>query len=177
LFLAAKRWVLRGVGRPELRSADVATWVEASAAASVPAPSDEACRLASERGLPIAAWVDGSAERVAAELRRLARWPAVMLAVVPGDFEPAALSPLPPALPLAQMVRAGAPFAPRPWTHVLVCQVDDPARFAARTAALELPIIAWRPAEPAASLAAARAACDALQRDLAPWGDFAGYLV
>ena len=61
------------------------------------------------------------------------------------------------------------------WVQLL--WADDPLVLARLPANHELPIIACRKLAEPVPLSAARAACDALQRDLAPRGQFAGYVV
>lgn len=54
---------------------------------------------------------------------------------------------------------------------------DDAKDLAQHARKLRTPVLAYRPLHEAADLAAARAACDTLQRDLAGRGNFAGYVV
>jgi hypothetical protein len=68
---------------------------------------------------------------------------------------------------------ANEPIIPPPWAQVLMC--DANAENGLQIGACRLPILACRRAS--ADIGAARAACDRLQYDLAPMGDFAGYLV
>jgi hypothetical protein len=114
---------------------------------------------------------------------------------------------LAPNLCLLQAFSARDRVLPSEWAHGVVVQTeDDPFEFARRTADCPLPVVAYRPfvprpGQPVAwshggaaarespgthaseitgvsdAFMAARAAVDALQRDLAPAGDYAGYLV
>ncbi|MFO0899645.1 MAG: hypothetical protein U0836_19630 [Pirellulales bacterium] len=175
--LATKRWVLRGVCRETLESAELSDWLEAAAVACVPSPADDVCRLATLQGLGIAAQVEGSAADLRAELTRLARWPAVMAAFLPEDA-PLLEGPWTPpsGLLLVQRVGREVPWRLRTWAQAIVAPMSEPAAFAAAAAAVGCPVIAWRPND-AGDLPSARAECDRLQRDLAAVGDFAGYLV
>jgi hypothetical protein len=177
LRLAGKRWVLRGVWRDSVPLEDVSAWIAAAAVACLPAPSDALCREASLRGLAIAARVEGCAEAVAGELRRLARWPAVVMAVLPGDTLAVALKSPPPGLLLAQRVGRDESWAPHSWAHVLFAEVHEPIEFARRAVDVARPVVAFQRSAESEAIGAARADCDRLQRDLAPWGDFAGYVV
>lgn len=174
--LATKRWVLRGVCRERLTSADLSEWLEAAAVACVPAPADDVCRLATLQGLGIAAQVEGTAADLD-ELTRLARWPAVMAAILPEDALLLDASwNAPSGLLLVQRVGPERPWRLQPWAQAIVAPVRDPKAFAKNAAAVGCPAIAWRPSD-ASDLPSARAECDRLQRDLAAVGDFAGYLV
>lgn len=114
---------------------------------------------------------------------------------------------LAPNLCLLQAFSARDRVLPSEWAHGVVVQTeDDPFEFARRTADCPLPVVAYRPFVPrpdqpvawsrggaaagespgthaseitgvSDAFMAARAAVDALQRDLAPAGDYAGYLV
>lgn len=176
LVLTSKRWVLRGVWREELLLDEIDAWIDAAAVACVPAPSDEVCQQATLRGLGIAARVAKTTADVAQELRRLAQWPAVMIAVLPADTPLAALTSPPPGLVLAQLAGADQPWALRPWAQGLIAGVESPAELGALAAQVACPVIALRRSA-AKPVDAARADCDRLQAALASVGDFAGYLV
>jgi len=185
-----KHWVLRGAiagalgesapGQFALGHADhgfcLAAWHEAPLAAAVDHPSDRLCELASRLGVLLVARVTGG--DVGAELRRLARWPAVgiaILAVPPSDDDPRRHAR---NLLFAQCVSAQSALEPAAWAQMLFCEVADPADFARNVAGCRLPIIAVRPEATWSSPSEARAACDCLQRDLAAEGlQMAGYLV
>jgi hypothetical protein len=181
LFLDGKRWVLRGVHRDRAPSADLEDWHAESAAMIADAPDDELCRQASHRGVLLIARIAGSQDDVALQLRRLARWPAVAVAVVASNIPATAnLRNAAPNIELAQPFSCGAKVELAPWASLAVCEVDDIDQFAYQTGHASLgsfPIMAVRRLAGVHPLAAARAACDRLQRDLARIGDFAGYVV
>ena len=70
-----------------------------------------------------------------------------------------------------------APLSIQPWAQLLVRDADNPQQFATDVKESELPILARRRLSQSSPLIQARVACDQLQADLAPLGDFAGYLV
>ena len=142
-------------------------------------PSDEACREATRLGVPVSARVTGPAADALAELRRLSRYGAALIAIVESHaISPQNLRHAAPNLLLAQPMPADSqPFLPAPWAQAIAADVDDPARFAARVGGLSLPIIARRRLASPLPIAVARLACDDLQRDLAPHGDYSGYVV
>jgi hypothetical protein len=176
LVLAGKRWVLRGVGREELRPEDLGIWIEAAAVACVPNPSDAVCSEASVRGLGIAARVEGTIEGIQAELARLAQWPAVLFALLPANTPASACDGVPPGLLLGQLPNAEEPYALRPWARVLLASAEGPADHAERLASLDVPVIVVGRSDEEA-IHDARRHCDRLQAALAPVADFAGYLV
>ena len=61
--------------------------------------------------------------------------------------------------------------------QIAVVEVNDAARFAEKVRGVALPVVVFRPLERQCSVDEARAACDRLQRDLAPLGQYAGYIV
>jgi hypothetical protein len=155
----------------------LAAWHEVPLAAAADNPPDRLCELASRLGVLLVARVAGGAD-VGAELRRLARWPAVGIAILaapPNDDDPRRHAR---NLLFAQSVSAGAALKPAAWAHLLFCEVADAADFARKVAGCRLPIVALRPGGDWSSPVEARAACDRLQRDLAAEGlQMAGYLV
>jgi hypothetical protein len=68
-------------------------------------------------------------------------------------------------------------IARQPWVDVLLVRLDDLPALAKIADDIDLPILVSRPLDSPLPLDQARAACDALQRDLAPLGQFAGYIV
>ncbi len=174
LVLQSRRWVVRGVGREQHDRAALAEWRDAGAAMLVADPDDKLCREASLAGVLLVAQLTGN--ELAAELNRLSRWPAVGIAVL--DHGSAAMdrAAAPRNLLLAERFAADQRIEPSPWAQLMVCEVDEPAELARRVADCPLPVIAFARA-PSTSLSAARAECDELQRRLAPFGDYAGYLV
>ena len=153
LYMNGKRWTIRGaVQTSEL---DMAAWHdEPLAMYCTTPPSDAFCDEASRLGVLLVVQAPNG-PNATAELQRLARHAAVALLVhSPGQVDPVWQAAA-PNIALASLLAADE-VSNRP--------------------ALDQPIIAFRPAQ-AASLATLRAASDQLQADLAPSGDFAGYIV
>jgi hypothetical protein len=121
--------------------------------------------------------VGGAREEVEAELRRLSRWVAVAIAVIDCS------DPLDESIEFAAPnVLLGRPFNDSDttipgWAKLVFAEVTSPQGFARRIAGMEQPVIAMRRSEGPTDLVEARMACDQLQRDLAPFGDFAGYMI
>jgi hypothetical protein len=123
----------------------------------------------------MAAWVTGRRRDVENELRRLSRWSAVAMALVDGhESLDETIATIAPNLLLGHYVRTPHPSVP-PWAKFAAAEVVDPKQFAQRFAAAEHPVIALHRPEDASGLGKARAACDRLQANLAPFGDYAGY--
>jgi hypothetical protein len=178
LALESKRWVLRGVQAASTTARLPRQWHEASACYVASEESPDLLGEASQWGALSAVTVNGSPDSIAAQLRRLATYPAVAIAVIrgelPADF---VASRTAPNLLLAQAVGRGDPLAARPWANLLWAQTDDPLLVGRISTLAELPTIACRPLPQPLPLDEARAACDALQSDLATIGQFAGYVV
>lgn len=178
LALAGKGWVLRGLWGEGLTTEGWFAAEDPTAAVIVSRPDDALCAEASRRGLWLVAVVEGieGAADVTAELARLARWPAVALAIVaaagPLEFDVRRRAR---NLLLGQLVDDAA-AEPASWADVLVARGAAPDTLAALAAGRDRPVVAWRPESAGPDFAAARAAIDRLQRDLAGRSDFAGYL-
>jgi hypothetical protein len=186
-FLAfeGKRFVLRGVWQQ-----DDSAWQSGNewgfardswTAVTLPRPSDEACEFASRRGVLVVADLtveSYDAGQLASELHRLAHWPAVAMALLPADAPiENVFSLFAQNLLLAQYTPVGSEFRLAAWAAAAVVEVTDPAKFAEQTYGCMLPVIASRKSTVATSIEQTRAGCDRLQSDLAPFGDFAGYIV
>ncbi|HEX5105262.1 MAG TPA: hypothetical protein VFV87_15690 [Pirellulaceae bacterium] len=174
LLLNGKRWVLRGVSADSTTSRNVTDWHDA-AAVYVHDDSPVALRVASESGVLAMSVVLG--EHLNWRIRLLANYPAVAICVpdrLPADFRKAQAVP---NLILAQRLSRDATLTRQPWADVVLVTADDTDLVRQAVASIDAPIIAARYRRPPADIATARAACDALQRDLAPLGQFAGYVV
>lgn len=173
LVLDSRRWVLRGLLAGEAENADLASWRASSMAMVVHNPSDKLCQEASRLGVLIAAQL--SAEQTS-EIERLSRWAAVGIAILP---QGAAVPDERRArnLILAERFEGLGLLSPRPWGQAVVGEVNDVETFAAHVSDCSLAVIACRAAGPLASVSHGRAACDALQRDLAGRAELAGYIV
>lgn len=177
LLLEGKPWVIRGVEQSALPPAELRQWRAADLAMVVESPNDELCAEASRLGVWLLARAGGDTDRLAAELHRLAPWPCVAMVVVEADAElPEAVARGARNVLLAQHFGPGAAIAPAAWAETIVCEDSDPALIASRSAGATLPVVAQQAGRWHDDLAAARRACDELQRALAGQGEFAGYL-
>ena len=176
LILEGERWVLRGVSSSSTRAEALDVWRECSAAMVVGEPSDELCRRASAEGVWLVASLEESGQTDKL-LRRLRTWAAVAVVILPGEVvAPAELRRIAPNILFAQRWnRANVQLAS--WADLVFADVDEPAAFAAVARQCPLPLVAVRRLREGCDLAAARRACDVLQRDLAPGSDCAGYVV
>lgn len=165
---------------------DLTAWREARAAMIVASPSDELCRQATRLGVFLVALVGGTDDEIIAELRNLTRFGAVAVAIVQSREIPASvLRSAAPNLVLAQGIGGDSAIllGDRPnyfvysGAEMAFVEMHDSERFAGRVNNCPYPVVAWRPIQKPISISEARAAIDDLQRDLAPYGDYAGYLV
>lgn len=178
-----KRWVLRGVWQSSVTTRDLADWRAAPAAMVVEQPADELCAAASRQGVVVVAIARGDGAELVDELRRLAQWPAVILCLVDGEL-PVDTTPrrIAPNLTIAQRWPRENTSLLANWAEAIWLEIGDDVPVAAeQTRKCSLPVVACRRLASAdggaIELTRARAACDDLQRDLAPFGDFAGYVV
>ena len=174
----SRPWVMRAADAREMPDQPLSQWRTADLAMLVDNPSDELCREASRLGAVLVAEMTGKPVRLVEELRRLARWPAVVIAMLDaGQALDAKARAGARNLLLAE--RCGPDFdrPPSPWADLVLCEDASAKVIAARTTGLNVPVIAQRAGGWCDELGDARRHCDLLQRDLAGQGDFAGYLV
>jgi Glycosyl hydrolases family 2 len=171
--LGARAWVMRGVyGEPT--GNDEAIWREQATTRIICTDDEKFLATASQRGLPVVIDWSHRTEVDCSELQLLARFPCVFLVVLsPNTVLPNDIKASVPNLLLAQALRledAMQPWADVAWLTLVEC--DEVAALRAIT----LPtVIVRRTCEAAFSVA--RADCDRLQATLAPYGQFAGYVV
>lgn len=189
LFRQGKRWVPRGM-RVDSVVADergnIELWRAAPAVMVGDRPSDWVCLAASQTGVWVVADLCGvgiedrgsRVERITGmhedcierELFRLSRHAAVFLAVLPkGMTVTRAMRAAAPNLLLAERDGDGGNCA---W----IC-AEELTEGRTTLNSLDYPLVIERRLSVMMELAAARAECDRLQRDLAGIGDFAGYFV
>jgi len=184
LFWEGKRWVLRGVAGPaslDAQPSDDEVWStirEASAAIYVLNPSGRLCDMASRAGVVVMARLSDPGN-IAGQLEELGRYGAVIAAVLPAEFRGSKkeVRDAAPNLLLAQSCRDQVALKVEEWSDLIVLQVSEPTRFHQAANNCPLPIVAHRRLNEMMPVGIARAQCDQLQRDLAPGGDYAGYLV
>jgi hypothetical protein len=177
LYLEGKRWVLRGIGRQCVGEVPLSSWREAGAAMLVEQPPDELCREAAREGVFLVS--QSGADR--AELRRVARWASVGIAA--GSLSGPEIQRSCPNLILAGSddpdSGGSRSDAGRDEPHA-VRFVDADRLAAGRRGGSHgsgMPLIAVRRVAGVGSLDQMRAEVDRLQSDLAPHGDFAGYVI
>ena len=176
LVLEGKHFVLRGVSDSSTTSTLLRDWRAAGAAYVTSQPSDELLEEASQGGAWTVVELPQSGKDDVASLARLARYPAAAVAIIRGNLpEDFAHQTIAPNVLLAQHVENPSEKV-LPWTQIVAAPADDVLLREMR-ARLDLPLIAIRKLNSPLSIAEARAACDALQRELAPIGQFAGYIV
>jgi hypothetical protein len=180
LVKEGKPWVLRGVLTSSTTAPLPRAWHEAGAAyvvsSSEPAEHELLAEASQFGALTVVEIPSGKLG--VRELRRLAEYPGVALAVVRGDL-PAGFrrGQSGPNLLLGQRITPDDELVRRDWADVLLAETTDLSQLAKVAALGELPIIVVRPLPAPISIDQARSACDRLQRDLAPHGQFAGYVV
>ena len=176
LILEGKRFVLRGVSNSSTNSKLPRDWRAATAAYVTSQPGVEQLEEASQWGAWAVAELPQSGNDEITSLRTLSGYPAAAIAIVrgnlPHDFVHHAIAP---NILVAQHIERSAQEV-HSWTQ-LVTAPAEPELLRELQARLDLPLIAVRKLNSPLPIAEVRAACDALQRELAPIGQFAGYIV
>lgn len=185
LYFEGKRFVLRGIGgNSEWESPlEMAFLRQTWTAVVISWPTKELCELASKCGILIVADLrtaetDSSRGAAAETVRTVARWPAVVMAIVDANTLPSIeIRGAVHNLLIGQYVTAAEHLSVAENAQIIFAKVGEPDDFAHWAMNCNRPVIAVRRLAQQVKIEAARDACDALQRDLAPLGDFAGYVV
>jgi glycosyl hydrolase family 2 len=177
VLLAGKRWVIRGVTADATTAKELAEWHDAAAAYVCDGCDPKRLEEASQCGALGVVMIRQRGAEVVSLLRELSRYPAAAIAVLddalPDDFNKSAVAP---NLLIGEFRKTNEIADPARWAEFVVVAIDD-------CSAIELaifqdkPVVAMRRLSKPVEMRAARAACDALQRDLAPLGQLAGYIV
>ncbi|MCG8583252.1 MAG: hypothetical protein MI757_00890 [Pirellulales bacterium] len=178
-YLDAKRWVPRAVSLAEPSTATLKSFHNQSLAIVVADPDDKLCREATQRGVLLVASITADDEiELRKRISQLERFGAVGLVVVScsKNFSCEGESVGRNVVVCHEMCD-NDPHAVPDWADAVLYRVGDPQQAASFAASCERPTIAWRSIEGIQDVAEARAACDSLQRELAPHGDFAAYFV
>ncbi|HEV3416072.1 MAG TPA: hypothetical protein VG056_04645, partial [Pirellulales bacterium] len=177
-YLNRKRWVARGVCRDRAAVADFAVAREESAMLHVPAADDAFCLEASRLGVPLIINLAVDEPRILSEIRRLGPWPAVFAialdAALVGEIEVRAAAK---NVLFAARIENMETMAVPAWADFVIGSVNLLDNLAEASNKLKIPIIAVRKSSDPIDIPQGRAACDKLQFDLAPFGNFAGYFV
>jgi hypothetical protein len=172
-FLEGKRVVLRGVRTSSTTATLPRDWHAAAAAFVADEADFDHLTEASQWGALSVVAIKIDDQQAIKQIRELAQFPAVAIVAVVGSLpEGFSKVSLAPNLLLAQFIGAER-VEPRPWADVLLVDAAN-ASLAARW---PRPVIVTRFLRERSDLPAARLACDALQRELAPSGQFAGYII
>jgi len=174
-----KIWIPRGVSIDLVNAPDLQSFREQLLVGVCNGiPSLDLLNEASQRGAYLIVKLHEPVESIERTLQQLARWPAVMMAVLDRPRDAGAeLRNVSPNLLLAQSVAADElpGFTPAPWAQVFIVKVPaDPALGSIVPQGVSQPVIVEGCS--AAAGAPNRDWCDALQRLLAFRGQFAGYL-
>ena len=110
------------------------------------------------------------------QLRNVARSPAVGIVVVPASAPLQQCRQLAPNLLIAKRYSAESTTVELDQVDVLFCELNEATTTSHLGCDLK-PVLGYRPVPDLRDLTSARAACDVLQRDLAPDYDLSGYLV
>lgn len=170
LRLDGKTWVVRGVTRNDIAIEELPLWHATDTALVITQPNDALCEAASRIGVLILAELEAADPT---DIRRLSQWPAVGVVSLPTGASPQ-LGNLGHNLLLAERFAAGHKVVPAAWADVVICEVGGLSTLHVEDP--RVPVIVRRPQDDQ-DVNLARMGCDRLQAELAPHGQFAGYIV
>lgn len=167
-----KRWVLRGVATPMHDVEEISAFQDNAGVLVVRNPPHSLLDAASLSGVLLVVELDSG--ELLKELGNLTRWPAVAIVILPTacavDDDMRATAP---NLLFAQRIDVTSPKPLADWAQVAFCNTTE----VKSAESWAVPMVAERRLNGDYTLIEARRECDHLQRDLAPIGDFAGYVV
>jgi hypothetical protein len=166
-YLEGKRWVVRGVHRDAVEESPFDAWRELGAAMVVDDPSDELCREASREGVLLIARVNSDD---VATLCRLSQWACIAFVV---EKNQRSIPSFQRHLPNTILLGTDATTC----SSAVILDVEMAGLEQVGNVSRVTPTIGLRRLGEVMSLVDARSACDLLQRDLAPFGECAGYVV
>jgi hypothetical protein len=171
-YLSNQRWVLRGAFGTSVAEESLPAWRELATAMIVEEPSQELCSEASRIGVVLIAIVSGNSD-----IRQFAQWPAVSLILCESSFD--VKSNIQSAAPnvILGVSSQDAEFDVPMWSQATMINAAALPNCVEQLATRPIPLILCRRLKRPLPLPDARAACDALQRDVVHHGDFAGYVV
>jgi hypothetical protein len=186
--LCGKPWVLRGAMPAEAPPTDLTPWHTTETALMIEHPGDALCAEASRLGVLMMAVVrrqHAELAELAHELRRLARWPAVGMAVLADaaaaqSIDKSWLRGIAPNLVIGRMIDPAQPAQLQGWEQFVVAPLrhEEPLdRLAQLVTRWRVPIVALQSGESHTGVVEARASCDRLQARLSAIGQLAGYAV
>jgi len=176
LVLEGKTWVLRGVSDTSTTATLPRQWHESSASFITTDSSLEPLDEASQWGALAVVSIAEQGEYAVHRLRQLAEYPAATIAVLetlPDNFKKSAVAAN--VLLAERMTRQRTTLSQ--WADLVILSTGDPDFLLTAATAIQRPVIVSRPLAHPLELPLARLQCDVLQRDLAPIGQFAGYIV
>lgn len=178
LIFEGRPWVPRAVQSQQLPEMPLTAWREADLAMYVDKPSEDLLSSSSRLGVVMIVEAWGDRKTLIEQLRWLARWPAVSIAVLRAE-QPLdrSIRQHAPNLLLAAYYGVGDTVFVPSWADLIVCEDTSAQELAERTRDLSSPVLALRSTGWRDELTDARRECDRLQRDLAGRGEFAGYVV
>jgi hypothetical protein len=178
LYYAAKNWVLRAIDPLCIPPTDAEVWRATGTVMYVHQPASDLCHDGSRKGILLVARLGGDAPAIQSALRRLARFPAVAMAVIESPQSATAnLQGAAPNILLGELAR-GEPFTPAAWARFVVWSASRwPPESWPDLASLSLPLVVALDVDRPGEFLEMRAQCDRLQADLAGRGPIAGYVI
>jgi hypothetical protein len=179
--LQGKPWVPRGMWQAWGDDLAATVWHDRGVVAVCSGIDSTVLDDASEAGCALIVELTGgdvATGVLPANLRRLARCPAVALVALPRDTtltDEARTAAR--GLILAGVSTPGDRAVPATWECAVWARFEDADELVARMAGISLPIVATQQLRASITLAEARAACDRVQAQLAGRGVWAGYAV
>lgn len=175
-----RRWVSRMIARECVSDADLDPWRATNTTMLVREAPPDLLHATSQAGVVVAAQLAGRAEQVYANLMRLARYPAVAMALVDStEVSRARIREVAPNLICVQKIVPSQPSEVRDWAEATWWSSRHPQLSEMARSQTQPVIVSAESSKPDSprSLTAVREEVDRLQRAVAPLGDFAGYAI
>jgi len=177
-FWNTEPWGIKAISANRLRDCNFDQCREQSLALIVDGIDESLLEQASQLGTWVIASVQGDEADICQQLAKLARWPAVCMAVINGTpSNHDRLRSAAPNLILGQWIRPDEDLLIAEWSQFIFSDFTTVEDFSRCLEGCSLPVVAVRSGNAMDSPSEALQACQALEEDLARTEELAGYAI
>ncbi len=181
LFSNSRRWVCRGVlKRGPQDFDDLSQYRENSMVIVREQPEDSLCKATSRQGVMLVPLLCGDEKQILRDLKRVARWGSVGMAMIrpSGTVDGDKLLSTALNILLVEVNTSPEPIKPADWASAIFGFRLAPEACGRQATKCHLPVLAFRRYDGSGGACVdTRRECERLQADLAVHGNFSGYII